>query len=92
MNNEVEILIDKTQIFLNTIEKKAPKRESLEWYLINNLKDFLISIKQAQSKQALNTATRILSRFCLESMDWDTELFKTCSEITELGLKISKNI
>jgi len=88
--------IDKTQLIreigllLNDIEVKQPEKESLEWYLRNNLNDYLKVIDKVDNSNDLKIATKILSRFCLESMDWDTPLFKQCTKITELGLKLSK--
>lgn len=84
-------LVDAIKKLLEDLDIKQQERESLEWYLKNNLNDYLSSVERASTPNDLKKATRVLSRFCLDSMDWDTPLFKRCSQITELGLKIAKN-
>ncbi len=83
-------LIIEVRSFLNALAVQQPKQESLEWYLANNLEDYLKDLEEAQKPNEIKVATKILSRFCIESMDWDTPLFKRCTKITELGLKVSK--
>jgi len=84
-------LIAEVELLMRDINFQQPEKESLEWYLRNNLTDYLTELKKIESPSDLKISTRILSRFCLESMDWDTPLFKRCTKITELGLKIAKN-
>lgn len=85
-----EELIKEVTLFLKDIDTENPKLESLEWYLRNNLGDYLLDIKKADTSIQIKKATYILSRFCIESMDWDTYLFQRCTKITELGLKLAK--
>lgn len=85
------LLIAEVELLLNDISFKQPEKESLEWYLRNNLINYLENLKNIENPSDLKISTRILSRFCIESMDWDTPLFKRCTKITELGLKIVKN-
>ena len=86
-----EQLIKKTEFFLEEIESFKPKNETLEWYLSNNLKKYLESIRFANGSTEIRNATRILSRFCTESMNWDTDLYKKCTAITSVGFKIGKD-
>lgn len=85
------LLIAEVELLLKDINFQQPEKESLEWYLRNNLIDYLEDLKKIESPGDLKICTRILSRFCVESMDWDTPLFKRCTKITEIGLKIAKN-
>ena len=84
-------LLDEVKKFLTDLDIKQPKHGSLEWYLRNHLNDYLSSVEHADNPNDLKAPTRILSRFCVESMDWDTSLYKRCSLITGLGCMIAKN-
>ncbi len=83
-------LIEQANSFLTEIESLNPQRESVEWHLSNNLKKFLESVKVTNSFPEIKNATRILSKFCTESMDWDTELYRKCIAITQIGFKLGK--
>lgn len=83
-------LIKTGQDFLNNIEESRPKQESLEWYLINNLRKYLEVLNCAETAEQIKSATEKLDMFCIESMDWDTPLFKRCTTLTDLGLKVAK--
>lgn len=72
------------------IQSKNAKRESLEWYLLNNIELYLRSLDSAKSYRDFDNAVSIFSRFCTESMDWDAPLYKSCTNITKLGFKLSK--
>ncbi len=85
-------LISEVEVLLSELDVQQPQQESLEWYLKNNLYDYLQDVEKTNNANDLKIATKILSRFCLESMDWDTPLFKRCTKITELGLKVSKKL
>lgn len=84
-------LIKEAQLFLIDSKKNEPRKESLEWYLINNLIKYLEALNTSKTAGEIKVATEKLDMFCVESMDWDTSLFKRCTQITELGLKIAKN-
>lgn len=83
-------LIKQTTSFLGEIESLKPQKETLDWYLSNHLKKYLVSVKKADKPLEIRNATGILSRFCTESMDWDTELYKKCTVITSIGFKLGK--
>lgn len=85
-------LVNLTNALLKQIEIPSSARESLEWYLKNNLSEFQAVVKSAQNAGEVENATLALSRFCTESMDWDTALFKACMEITEKGRKLAKSL
>lgn len=67
------------------------KKERLEWYLINNLKVYCDSLKNAISTQEIKNAAEKLDMFCVESMDWNTSLFKRCTILTTNAFKFVKN-
>lgn len=92
MDNKKQKLISEVRLFLNELEKGKPVKESLEWYLINNLKKYLEALNVAVNVKQVKDATERLDMFCIESMNWDTQLFKRCTEITKAGLKIGKDI
>jgi len=83
-------LINEAQNFLDDLEKSNPENESLEWYLINNLKGYLTAINTATTTKQIKQATEKLDMFCVDSMNWNAPLFKRCTKITDLGLKLAK--
>lgn len=85
-------LITEVKLLIKELAAHESVKESHEWYLKNNLAIYLEELEKIKNTDELKIATRIFSRFCLESMDWDTPLFKRCTKITELGLKIAKNL
>jgi hypothetical protein len=68
----------------------SPK-ESLEWYLSNNLNEYLRSIEESTKPIDILRATKLLSRFCTESMDWDTEIYKKCGDIMRIGYMLGRD-
>ncbi|MGY1490794.1 hypothetical protein ACW4YW_15415 [Methylobacillus pratensis] len=87
----MEKLIQSVDILLKKITSKKVEKESLEWYLINNLNDYRTLLINNPSLIELENATRALIRFCTESIDWDSTLYKDCSEITTLGMRSAKD-
>jgi hypothetical protein len=84
-------LIEQSQLLLCKLVNTEPKQESIEWYLINNLKQYLEILSNAETAMEIKKATEKLDMCCIESMDWNTPLFKRCAKITELVLKVEKN-
>ena len=83
-------LMDEVQKFLGDLEKSNPANESLEWYLVNHLKEYFGTMNIATTENQIKQATEKFDMFCIDSMNWDTPLFKRCTKISELGLKIAK--
>jgi hypothetical protein len=81
-------LIQEIEALQDKIATAAATQESLEWYLKNNLDDFAAAV-QAGGKD-LENAARVLMRFCTESMDWDTPLYREAIGIAENGLRLAK--
>ena len=89
MHIEKKQLISEVEIFLDELKKKNPGRESLEWYLINNLNNYLISLTAAETAKEIKLATAKFDMFCIDCMNWDTPLFKRCANISDIGFKIA---
>lgn len=87
-NNE---LSNEVQAFLDELINTNPKKESLEMYLINNLKIYLNALNNAETATQIKQVTERFDMFCIDSMNWDTPLFKRCTKITKLGLKAAKS-
>lgn len=66
----------------------AAVQGSLEWYLQNNLNEFASSV--SNGGRDLENASRALMRFCTESMDWDTPLYRAAVSIAESGSRLAK--
>jgi len=84
-------LLESIDKVLGLLAQNAPTRESLEWYLGNNLRSFREALVSARTRLDVENATRALSRFCTESMEWDSELFRECTRIEEKGFALAKS-
>jgi hypothetical protein len=90
MNTLKVELIEKITVLLNELNLSKPPQESLEWYLLSNLNQYLHSIDVASDHKEISNSTKIFSGFCTESMNWDTELYRKCVDITKVGFQLSK--
>lgn len=79
----MENLLQMLDALIESIEGRVPANESVEWYLLNNLRRFEEVAGGSPSRHEFENATRVLSRFCIDSMDWDDPLFKAATAITE---------
>jgi hypothetical protein len=79
----VEKLVQMTDSLIENIEKRSPKAESTEWYLLNHLRHFREISSGSPSRHEFENGLQVLSRFCVDSMDWDDPLFKAATAITE---------
>jgi hypothetical protein len=86
----MEQLIELVDALLHEISAREIARESLEWYLRNNLEVFKREVLSSATPRDLENAARALSHFCTESMEWDSELFRACTRITGLAKRMSK--
>lgn len=80
-------VIESVDALLARLEAGKPEKGSLEWYLVNNLRTFGDALSAATEEREIENATHALSRFCTESMDWDTDLFRECTAITTKGMR-----
>lgn len=79
----MEKLIQMINQLIQQLEAQSLKAESVQWYLLNNLKRFKGVAENSPSQHAIENEGRTLSRFCVDSMDWEDELFKAATAITE---------
>lgn len=90
-NLKAELLMQNIDSYITKLRKAAIRKDSDEWYLLNNLNDFRQSLVSAKSKQDVERASKILSRFCAESFNWDTDNFKKCAALSDEGFMVAKN-
>jgi hypothetical protein len=83
-------LVNDVEALIAELEKVMFAHESIEWYLVNNLHDYLKILREKPNSKAIGDASRALSRFCTDSLDWDTAVYKTCSAIASEGHRIAK--
>lgn len=87
-------IIEIVNIVLENFCKGNIQKETLEWYLKNQLNTYLLAINIADTWVELDKANKILRGFLIDSMDWNTDIFKRCSEVTSCCdgyIKILKN-
>ncbi len=84
-------LLESIDKVLSRLAQGTPMRESMEWYLGNNLRSYRDALQNAKTRRDVENATRALSRFCTESMEWDSELFRECTRIQEEGVALAKS-
>jgi hypothetical protein len=53
------------------------------------LEEYRSAVEVSRSKLETDNATRMFCRFCTESMDWETPLYKSCMEIASMGWKLA---
>lgn len=90
-NSKIESLMQGVDSCITELKKAEIYKDSDEWYLLNNLTDFRQSLAAAKSKQDVEKASKILSRFCVESFNWDTDNFKKCAALSEEGFSLAKH-
>ena len=86
-----EDLVQSVNHLLEDIREAASVKESLEWYLSNNLLKFRDAFSKPATAEERKLAVHMLDRFCVDSMDWDSKLFKMCTMITEVGRALAKS-
>lgn len=79
----MEKLLEMVSALIEGVEAQTPATESREWYLLNNLRRFRDTVERSSSRSEVEGATRLLNRFCIDSLDWDDPLFKAATAITE---------
>lgn len=79
----MEKLIQIIDQLIKQLEARSLKVESVHWYLLNNLQRFKDVAENSPSLHAIENEVCALSRFSINSMDWEDELFKATAAITE---------
>lgn len=90
-NSKIESLVQSLDSYIAKLQKAEIRKKSDEWYLLNNLTDFRQSLVSAKAKQDIENASKMLSRFCTESFNWDTDYFKNCVAFSEQGFALAKH-
>jgi hypothetical protein len=83
-------LLSESRALLDDLTSQSIIEGSLEWYLSNNLRVYIESIESSSSAKDIVNAARILSRFCTESMDWETGLYQRCATLIESGFRVGR--
>ncbi len=91
MPPSLDELLERADALLRDLKADAPARESVEWYLVNHLRAFRDALAAGDSRPHVENAARMLSRFCVDSMDWNIELFHKCSALTEDAMRAAKS-
>jgi hypothetical protein len=77
---------------LDKVAGRADVEESAEWYLRSNLIDYKRALLRKLSSQEIEFATGALMRFCAQSLDANTPLYRDCVEIAEEGAKVAAHL
>ena len=77
-------LIEKINELLNSSE--------CDKYLYGHMVKYLNIVNIAGSLYQINMANNLLQRYCLDSMDWDSDNFKHCQEIQVLSKILGQRI
>jgi hypothetical protein len=83
-------VIESIDALMAKLQSEKLQKDSLEWYLVNNLRTYKDALLVATEGREVERATHALSRFCTESMDWNTELFRECTAITTKGMRLAR--
>lgn len=90
-NSELNLLISKIESQIADLKNVRPNEGSMEFYLLNNLAKYRQSLASAESKQDVKNAASIFSRFCTESMDWETKGYQHYIELSEEGFSLARH-
>lgn len=89
MINKIELISELEKVIVEyDLQKSTP--DTHEWYLFNNTKKYIDALKIAHTSMEVKNAATVYGMFCTESMDWDTELYKKCAALTEMGYKLAR--
>jgi hypothetical protein len=79
----MEKLLQMLNSLIERIEARRPHVETVEWYLLHNVRRFKDIAESFPSQHEFDNAAQVLSRFNVDNMDWDDPLFKDTTAITE---------
>lgn len=74
---------------LDRVAGQADVEESAEWYLRSNLIDYKRVLLRKSSRREIEFATGALMRFCDQNLDANTQFYRDCVEIAEVGAKVA---
>jgi hypothetical protein len=85
----VQRILDLVDVVLSELSRQPPSRGTVEWYLEHHLLAFRRYLLRASSAGDVWIATTALDRFCRDSLDTGSDLYRKCAEIVELASKLS---
>ncbi len=90
-NKEIDSLIGEMDSRIAELRGLNAPKDSIELYLLNNLVKYRESLLSAESKQEVDNAASIFSRFCTESMDWGTKDYQAYIDLSTQGYAVAKS-
>ena len=70
-----------------SLEASTPQAGSLEAYLLNHVRTLSENARRSSSFKEIARSVDALSRFCVDSMDWDKPLFQRCQALVAAAKK-----
>ena len=89
-NKAIDSLIDEVDSRIAELRGFNAPKDSIEFYLLNNLAKYRESLLSAESRQDVDNAASIFSRFCTESMDWGTKEYQAYIDLSTQGYAAAK--
>ena len=77
----MDTLATDAQKLADELRAGNPQPDSVERYLLNALEPFLHTLKSDGCPQ--RGSTDALSRFCVESLEWSSPLYRRCIDLVE---------
>lgn len=84
--------IQLTSALLNQLSDQADVEESAEWYLRSYLVDYKRALLRKSSSREIEFATDAFMRFCAQSLDTGSALYRGCAEVAEEGAKVGEQL
>ena len=79
----MEKLRDMINSLISELDARSPHAESVDWYLLNNMRRFRDLVATSPSGHDLKNGVRVLNRFCIDSMEWNDPMFKAVTALAE---------
>ncbi len=89
MTEDLQKVVTQSESLVSKLQELKPAKESVEWYAINNLKDFKNELVRAETLEDVKTACKRLSRFAVESLEWGSELMKNVEAICDSASRVT---
>lgn len=82
--------IEKAESLANFIEASLPVEQSIEWYAVNNLRQFASALNQSEAPQDILNSCDKLSRFAVDSLEWGSTLMKVVEKLADEGRRVAR--
>lgn len=73
-----------------SLEASHPRPDSTEAYPLTHVRLLSDNARRSYSFDEVRNSARALSKFCVDSMNWDSPLFKRCEALTATVFKHAK--